>query len=65
MMPNQNESADKPRRVRTSKPKVKTGCNNCKYVHAPIVIKNTVKSRGIIKEEEEIGEEGVQSLIRY
>ena len=40
MMQNQNElEVEKPRRMRTSKPKVKTGCNNCKYVHLHILIK--------------------------
>lgn len=33
--PNDAADAAKPRRARTSKPKVKTGCNNCKYVDQP------------------------------
>ena len=33
--PSDAADAAKPRRARTSKPKVKTGCNNCKYVYAP------------------------------
>lgn len=32
--PSDAADAAKPRRARTSKPKVKTGCNNCKYVSA-------------------------------
>jgi len=31
--PGPSDPSQKPRRARTSKPKTKTGCNNCKWVH--------------------------------
>jgi len=47
---NSGDAAQKPRRARTSKPKVKTGCNNCKYVTTVFILSPFILRRDAVRE---------------